>query len=765
MPSVGMRRSTRVFGARVLRSGRKLWTEPYKGTKNVRSYHAENKWTELLEHSSDVCKKIRYENENNASGDVKMEERPSEGNDVEVTNEDKMYGIVYRRKRKRAELGKTCFTEDRRFVKKFYRKQWRKKSKTASFETCWDSVCKTRDLAVVVNGRPCEYGYWMSCFLTTVLSYMTRVRIGVRRLSKFLLAEPIFGAYLSHGVLFLQDSTTAKNPCISIISGSKSLIPLFSINFSAIPSFFVNIQSSMYLRSSHLPYMFVAHSLDIYGKDADKSYEMNIAGMIDEDMSDNYEEHPFQTPYIEPQDFIALESYVQSTKKDLSHTSLGVNKSSLRSFQSRSSRTIQKRRSSMRRKRGRTPTGFRVQKANGTLATDFFRIRQENIAQFSNKTIPASKNSRVQKCTPFSDVFASGCSVNLLITEPDLCYREECAKITLELSAEKQWFLTVTKAGEKKYCLSAEKVMRPCSTNRFTHAMVWTFDGKSKLEFLDKQDWYTFKELYKECYDRNMLLASASVIPVPGVQEVYVPVSTYYKPYVRPDSYISVKDDELMRALVKKSANYDMDSDDEAWLAELNNKLFVGETVTHDSFELIIDAFEKGSHCNPDEVLDDQPVFDNFLHLEAREVIEAVHGYWVKKRKQKRAALVRIFQLYQPRRTQVIPKAIFRKKRSFKRHANHHVGKGKRRPILHAIAAEQGTLEQQNNVQKLREAKADAGRFEGLAIIKRQKAQMLMANADLATYKALMALKIAEAAQIAEAPEKVQSFFPVNLTE
>ncbi|GFP90112.1 hypothetical protein PHJA_001155000 [Phtheirospermum japonicum] len=762
MPSVGMRRSTRVFGARVLRSGRRLWTEPHEGSKNVRSDHAENQWTDLLEHSGNVCKETRHENESNASEDVKMEECALEGDDVEVKDVDKMYGIVYRRKRKRSESGKTGPMEDRRFAKKFYRKQWRKKSKIASFETCRDSVCRFRDLAVVVNGLPCEYGYWMTCFLTTVLSYMAKVRIGVRRLSKFLLLEPIFGAYSSHGVLFLQDSTTAKNPCICIISGSKSLIPLFSINFSAIPSFYVNMQTTMYLRSSHLSCMLVAHSLDIYEKDADKSYETNSAEMIVRDVADNSEEHSIQIPsYIEPQDFITLESCVHSGRKDFSHTSLGVNKSSLRSFQSRNSRSIQKRRSSMRRKRGRPFTSFRAQKASGTLAADFFRIRQENLIQFSNKNRPAAKNVREQKCTSSSnDVFATGCSVNLLITETDKCYREEGANITLEMSAEKQWFLAVTKAGVKKYRLSAEKVMRPCCTNRFSHATIWTVDGGSKLEFYNKQDWSTFKELYKKCYDRNMLSHAASVIPVPGVQEVYSPVNMNYKPYVRPDSYINVRDDELTRALVKNSANYDMDSDDEAWLAELNDELCVAETVTHDSFELIIDAFEKGSHCNPDEGFDDRAVFDFCVHLERREVIEAVHSYWVKKRKQKRAALVRIFQLYQPRRIQVIPKSIFRKKRSFKRQANHHVGRGKQRPVLHAIAAERDTLEQQNNVQKLQEAKAAAGRFEGLAILKRQKAQMLMANADLATYKALMALRIAEAAQIAEAPEKVQSFFP-----
>lgn len=72
------------------------------------------------------------------------------------------------------------------------------------------------------------------------------------------------------------------------------------------------------------------------------------------------------------------------------------------------------------------------------------------------------------------------------------------------------------------------------------------------------------------------------------------------------------------------------------------------------------------------------------------------------------------------------------------------------------IAAQQDALQQKNNVHKMQEAKAAANKYEGLASQKRQRAQMLMENADLATYKAMMALRIAEAAaQVDESPEIV----------
>lgn len=75
------------------------------------------------------------------------------------------------------------------------------------------------------------------------------------------------------------------------------------------------------------------------------------------------------------------------------------------------------------------------------------------------------------------------------------------------------------------------------------------------------------------------------------------------------------------------------------------------------------------------------------------------------------------------------------------------------------IAAQQDALQQKNNVHKMQEAKAAANKYEGFASQKRQRAQMLMENADLATYKAMMALRIAEAAaaaaQVDESPEGV----------
>lgn len=212
MPSVGMRRSTRVFGTRVLRSGRRLWTEPHEGGKNVRAAHGENKFPELLDHSADGGGRHRelwLEDETGAllevSTEPKMEERETDG--MGEKNVDRRFGIVYQRKRKRAEFTTAGIVEDGRFAKKYARKRWRKRCRISeSYGDCgglWYSH-RTRRLAIVVNESSYDCYYWVTCFLTTLLSYMTRVRIGIRQLSSFMLSRPMCDAYSSRGMLFLQ---------------------------------------------------------------------------------------------------------------------------------------------------------------------------------------------------------------------------------------------------------------------------------------------------------------------------------------------------------------------------------------------------------------------------------------------------------------------------------------------------------------------------------------------------------------------------------
>ncbi|XP_075494652.1 uncharacterized protein LOC142532230 [Primulina tabacum] len=695
----------------------------------------------------------------------------------DVGDVDKMRGNVYVRKRKREVFKSSGSCEDKRFGKKFLRKKWRNKYKAAaSLEAGGDYSVDTasgQKLAVVSIKPSYDSSHWISCFLCSVLYYMRRVDIGLQLLSEFVHSKPIFDGYSSHGILFLQGSIPIKNPGLCIISGSSSLIPMFAVDFSAVPFSFMYLHLSMQLRLARLAYVFVVVPLVVNENFGEVTSQIDLGKDTCNSCS-------------------VVSSVGGLRQRDSSQTTGGLPKSALRSMQYRNSRRVQKRRS-LRRKRGRPLSAFRAKKSNGPLASDLLRFRQN--ATHSSSAAPSRILGGLAKTSPSKYIkelisavgmdesrssthskeskaamglippnTGASCSANLLIIETDECYREEGVIITLELSASKQWVLAVMKDGMIRYSLTTQSVMRPSCSNRFTNATSWSGDGGWKFEFPNKKDWLIFKELYKECSDRNLQAPTASVIPVPGVQVVSNTVQNNYMPYVRPNSYITVNDDELARALSNMTASYDMDSDDEKWLNEFNDALSsegeIHELITPERFELVVDALEKGFHCNGDDHSDEKAAYDFCIHLERKEFIEVIHKYWIKKRRQKQSALVRIFQLYKPRRSHVIPRSILRKKRSFKRQAC-QAGRGKQRIFLQEMVAERDTSEHKNNLFKLQEARAFADRSEQSAVLKRQRAQILLEKADLTTYKAIMALRIAEATEIVETPGAVASFFLV----
>ncbi|KAL2458663.1 Enhancer of polycomb-like transcription factor protein [Abeliophyllum distichum] len=762
MPSVGMRRSTRVFGTRVLRSGRRVWRGPVDGGKYKRTINGDDECIELVDNSGggrgdagSPCKgSTRGENENENDLTIEMvtesriETREGEGT-VEATNEDRMYGSVYSRKRKRMESESTGISEDMRFGKKFARKKRSKKLETCGELRVSDNRC--RELAVVAAEPSGDSGHWIACFLNSVLRYLWRVKFGLQWLSVFVFSEPIFHAFSLRGILFLKDPTL-KKPGFCIISESRSLMPVFAVDYSAVPFSFMHLHSSMYIRSAHLACVLVLHHFGANGKV--------------EKVTDYDKEHSFDSPTGRDQSGCTMvtSEIDDCRRRELSRSTVGFSKSSVRNNQLRTGRGIQKRRTSPRRRRGRPPSVFRTLRARGR--HDGFQssimptghLLHSSIKESSTLNIKTLKSAMVGL---IQDIDANSCSANILVVESNKCYREEGAIITLEVSASKHWFLAVKKDGIERYNLTAQKVMRPSSFNRVTRATIWSGDSNWKLEFPCKQDWLIFKELYKKCSDHNIQGTATSVIPVPGVREVLVPPYTDNIPYVRPDSYITVKDDELARALDKRTANYDMDSEDEEWLKKFNTEFNVEkelhQLVIPEKFELIIDALERGFHSNADDRSDEKVADSLPMDLERKEVVESVHNYWIQKRRRKHSALVRIFQLYQPRRTQVIPKSVLRKKRSFKRHGS-QAGRGKQPPFLQDMA-EEHALEQQNNFYKVQEATAAANRSEGFAILKRQRAQMLFENADMATYKAMMALRIAESAQNSESQSDITPLF------
>ncbi|KAL1827967.1 hypothetical protein ACET3Z_006379 [Daucus carota] len=229
-------------------------------------------------------------------------------------------------------------------------------------------------------------------------------------------------------------------------------------------------------------------------------------------------------------------------------------------------------------------------------------------------------------------------------------------------------------------------------------------------------------------------------IPVPPAVEVSSHADIDYAPFRRPESYIMWKDDELTRVLGRESAIYEMDCEDEEWLNKFNTEKGCDEPISADVFEMIISSFEKRLFCDQGNRLDFKAAVDHCISLGRRDVLRAIHSYWIKKRKQKRSALVKVFQVYQSR-TRVLRKANHGKKRSLTRKDRENEIRDMRATVLQGIAAEQ-----KKNEKKVA-LKADAAltKLDDLVLGKRKKAQLLMEVADKCTYKATMALRISEA--------------------
>ncbi|TYI43233.1 hypothetical protein ES332_A01G154100v1 [Gossypium tomentosum] len=677
MPSVGMRRTTRVFRmvksseALVLRSGRRLWpdsveVEPKSG---VNKATAEVNGNPKILVNEEIPKKQSRKRKSEAVNDD--------------ANDDRRFGIVYSRKRKRNVVPNNQLSlnsEQKKCGKKFHRRRVIKKTN--------NDVKESRMFAFVVgNGG---YHGWFSNLLWLVLGYLKRANVRFSGLTAFLMSQPLLSVYASNGVYLLR-GLPANRSGICKFYGDRGSIPLFYVDFSAVPYSFMYMHCGMLLCSRRMQLVLVNTDEIFSACEEDKSCLTSVVDF---------------SKRLSGSNVVKVDNFGSKGVSDRASKLKEIGRNG--HYKHGLSCIIQRRRSLMRRRRARSPWLLGIHKGADS----------------------------------------SQCSANILVTEPDRCYREEGAIVALELSASREWLLVVGKDGSTKYTYKADRAIRPSSCNRFTHAIIWTGDDNWKLEFVNQQDWVIFKDLYKECSERNAPSSTAKMIPVPGVCEVSGYEDRAFVPFKRPDFYITLDGDEVSRALAKRTANYDMDTEDEEWLKNFNNEFFSGnghcEHLSEDCFELMVDAFEKEAYFRtPDDHSDDNVATNLCLDLASGEVVEAVHAYWLRKRK-RRSALLRVFQGHKVKKSPVVPKPVLRKRRSGKRQASS--GRGKQPSLLQAMAAEHHPLGEENDMVKVEEARASAARSVELAMLKRQQAQLLMQNADMATYKAVMALRIAEAA-------------------
>ncbi|CAL1386919.1 unnamed protein product [Linum trigynum] len=776
MPSGEIRRGTRVIGmvkgadsVRVLRSGRRL--SPRSGERQVRRVKDDEE-DKSLHHS---IKKYPHKcNENGATNNDKLKRKASESvvhiSEIEAPRRvkrarlavkkvkkvkkaasksgkvamiedrvaliDKRFGIVYARKRKRGSIEKQESSGNKLFGIQFSRRQARKKGADCVLEV---QTCAF--VAVVQNS-----GTVAASLLTSILWHIKNVGVDLSELAGFLFSEPLNCTFASNGIRFLKDPSGASSGICNFFDSATS-VPSFDLDFSVIPSWFMEMHLNWVLRVSRVPSNKPAEECDeMMSEDEDGIDQLFLSVKIPQielasgaDVSEN---RPMLNPSFRPSRLT-----VKSTQPRNSHYSRGVRKSR-----------------SSRRRRARNPSLLGVQAANGLMVTGSLGSRKKSrplssvVSKYKlRNALPASCVTECPKEASSAAVEGkncttdkAGCSADLLVIEFDRCYKVKGATIAIESSDSRKSVLVVKKDGETKLSFLPQKYMKTSSVNRVTHNVLWSGNENWKLEFPSRQDWSNFKELYKECENLNVPPTATTVkaIPVPGVREVPGYESNCSGVFSRPDAYITVTTDEVARALEKRSPNYDMDSEDERWLKEWSPESVKAagrpQLLSEDKFELMIDVFEKASYCTSDEVIDEKAALSLVADLAGQEVAQTVYSYWLKKRKQKRVPLLRVFQIHQVKKPPVVGKLVLRKRRSFKRLGG-QCGKGKQLGLLQAMAVEHDALEERNAMLKLEEANNSAKRSIELAIEKRRRAQLLMENASLLCYKATMALRIAEA--------------------
>lgn len=257
----------------------------------------------------------------------------------------------------------------------------------------------------------------------------------------------------------------------------------------------------------------------------------------------------------------------------------------------------------------------------------------------------------------FPDSVCQGCMANVLVVQNDRGWREFGATIELQFCHGQGWMLIISVRGENMYAFKAEHAIVTGTMNRHSHAIVWKGGKGWSLEFEDKKQWQVFKDLHEECYRRNAKTSSVRQIPIPGVRHIddIAPRSPGVH-FVRPYRYITTMEDEVEMALGNSRVVYDMDSEDEQWLAQINTERASARgtrtrpLIAEETLERLMDKLEKDAYLYQQQhkttELDPNDVAsESCTGLATQEVIKVIYNYWSDKRRRKGMPLVRHFQV------------------------------------------------------------------------------------------------------------------------
>lgn len=806
MPAVGARRSTRVFLPRAHKQAPRP-PEPARVTRSAKRlavsshHHSHSHWLGW-EHAGNVS-------DDDEDEDPKPRTPPRQPS-PEQPMSPRSFGAVYRRKRRQRppaepeDFGNVDGGSDRRFGIVFTRKH--KRPKLAPFSP-GDILCSSSRefasraglledahfldgastgrcavLVVLVDASSPGSSSRFSRFLLPVLPWLRRrQRSHVRSLASFLLASPaVATAFGSHGVHFIRlqsqrASALLQRPTVNcgwceLRGADPSRQPVLSLNFSVLPSYFQGLHSVIALRFIYLPAV-IRRAMGLVGGAEEESYSRDHLE-VDSGSPSTGDATPAVGSYGAVQDYVPLEQAPGVVLHGLRLKKHQRKRSSMRHPLSRRRRlTVRFSDKEIGVKEGIVTSQMELQKPpltggpevseepvqpkpameisldllenmdDSDVSTPMGPSGKQKRSFFKSPVDRTSERLALSKVRQNIDTFR--CKANLLIIQADRCWREEGAEVMLELSNSNGWCVAVKLHGVTRVSLKPSE-QRFYVVNRHTHAYVWAVEDGWKLEFPDKWDWLLFKELHIEGRERN---SQGKIIPIPGVLEVSDGMGgTVADPFSRPmPDYIRTVDDEVARALSRDSA-YDMDSEDEEWLIQLKHgasdrRRTRLNQISYEDFEKLITVFEKDAYNNPEEANDVDQLLSRHPALGKRDNVLAIYEYWINKRDKKGTPLLRIFQgAPAVRRGRLSQKSSVKKKRSVKRPQRSQSGRGKPGFFLQGGEGEA--------LQRVVEADRSAKQAVEKAVQLRSRAQALMERANLAAYKSVMALRIAEAASV-----------------
>ncbi|XP_019447523.1 PREDICTED: uncharacterized protein LOC109350716 [Lupinus angustifolius] len=295
----------------------------------------------------------------------------------------------------------------------------------------------------------------------------------------------------------------------------------------------------------------------------------------------------------------------------------------------------------------RTPVSYSVPFAGFEVSSRHKSHDQKVLPRKRIRKVTEKKSLDVA-IVPEKNFESLSCDVNVLITVGDKGWRESRAQVVLELLDHDEWKLSVNLLGITRYSYKANQFLQPGSTNRYTHVMMWKGGKDWTLEFPDRNQWTLFKAMHEECYNRNICAASVKNIPIRGVHLIEEnddsgPEVTY----VRSCNYFRQVETDAEMALDPLCVLYDMDSDDEQWISNIQNSEKDNSSLnglSEKMFEKTIDMFEKAAYAQKCDQFTPDEIEELMVDVGPLCLVKTIYEHWQRKRQKKGMALIRHFQ-------------------------------------------------------------------------------------------------------------------------